>query len=101
MPNDAPAFVHVLPVAVPHGALPDLGKELTGQIDGKVIIDACNPFPRRDGEFATWALPTKIPEGSACPSPGTTRTKRPGTRWSNRATSSCAANPLQLLNNRR
>jgi predicted dinucleotide-binding enzyme len=42
-------------VAVPHSALPDVGKELADLIDGKVVIDACNPFPNRDGEIADWA----------------------------------------------
>ena len=42
-------------VAVPYGALPDVGKVLADLIKGKVIIDACNPFPKRDGEIADWA----------------------------------------------
>lgn len=54
-PAEAAAFGDVLLFAVPYGALPDLGKELAGLIDGKVIIDACNPFPSRDGEIAEWA----------------------------------------------
>ena len=32
-----------------------MGKDLAEQIKGKVIIDACNPFPNRDGEIANWA----------------------------------------------
>jgi len=55
-PREAAAFGDVLLVAVPYGALPDVGKDLAGLIDGKVIIDACNPFPNRDGEVADWAL---------------------------------------------
>ena len=54
-PAEAAAFGDVLLFAVPYGALPDLGKELAESIDGKVIIDACNPFPGRDGEIAEWA----------------------------------------------
>ena len=50
-PRDAAAFGDVLFVAVPYGALPDVGKELADLIEGKVIIDACNPFPNRDGEI--------------------------------------------------
>ena len=42
-------------VAVPYGALPDVGKDLADLIKGKVIIDACNPFANRDGEIADWA----------------------------------------------
>ena len=55
-PREAAAFGDVLLVAVPYGALPDVGKDLAGLIDGKLIIDACNPFPNRDGEVADWAL---------------------------------------------
>jgi hypothetical protein len=55
MPPEAAAFGNVLLFAVPYGALPDLGKDLAEQIKGKVLIDACNPFPSRDGEIADWA----------------------------------------------
>ncbi len=51
----AAEFGEVLLMAVPYGALPKLGKELAAQIKGKVVIDACNPFPARDGEVGTWA----------------------------------------------
>jgi len=54
-PTEAAAFGDVLVFAVPYGALPDLGKTLAGSIKGKVLIDACNPFPQRDGEIATRA----------------------------------------------
>jgi 8-hydroxy-5-deazaflavin:NADPH oxidoreductase len=54
-PAEAAAFGEVLLFAVPYGALPDLGKALAGQIKGKVLIDACNPFPGRDGDIATKA----------------------------------------------
>lgn len=55
MPPEAAAFGDVLLLAVPYRALPDIGKNLAGQIKGKVLIDACNPFPSRDGEIANWA----------------------------------------------
>jgi predicted dinucleotide-binding enzyme len=54
-PREAAAFGDVLLVAVPYGALPDVGKDLADEIKGKVVIDACNPFPNRDGEIAEWA----------------------------------------------
>jgi predicted dinucleotide-binding enzyme len=54
-PAEAVAFGDVLLFAVPYGALPDLGKALATAIKGKVIIDACNPFPNRDGDIATRA----------------------------------------------
>jgi predicted dinucleotide-binding enzyme len=53
--REAAAFGDVLLVAVPYGALPDVGKDLADLIKGKVVIDACNPFPNRDGEIADWA----------------------------------------------
>jgi 8-hydroxy-5-deazaflavin:NADPH oxidoreductase len=54
-PREAAAFGEVLLVAVPYGALPDVGKDLAELIKGKVVIDTCNPFPQRDGEIADWA----------------------------------------------
>ncbi|HEX5786849.1 MAG TPA: NADPH-dependent F420 reductase [Woeseiaceae bacterium] len=54
-PREAAAFGDVLLMAVPYGALPAVGEDLAGLIDGKVVIDACNPFPNRDGEIADWA----------------------------------------------
>jgi 8-hydroxy-5-deazaflavin:NADPH oxidoreductase len=46
-PDQAASFGEVL--------LPDLGKSLASQLKGKVVIDACNPYPNRDGEIADWA----------------------------------------------
>ena len=54
-PREAAAFGDVLLMAVPYGALPQLGRDLADSIKGKVVLDACNPFPARDGEIATWA----------------------------------------------
>jgi predicted dinucleotide-binding enzyme len=54
-PREAAAFGDVLIVSVPYGALPDVGKDLADLIEGKVVIDTCNPFPKRDGEIADWA----------------------------------------------
>jgi predicted dinucleotide-binding enzyme len=54
-PQEAAAFGDVLLFAVPYRALPELGKSLADEIKGKLIIDACNPFPSRDGEIADWA----------------------------------------------
>jgi predicted dinucleotide-binding enzyme len=54
-PQEAAAFGDVILIAVPYGALPDLGKSLKRELNGKVVIDACNPFPGRDGDIANWA----------------------------------------------
>jgi predicted dinucleotide-binding enzyme len=53
--TQAAAFGDVLLFAVPYRALPELGKSLANEIKGKVLLDACNPFPNRDGEIADWA----------------------------------------------
>ena len=54
-PREAAAFGDVILVAVPYRALPDIGKDMADLLDGKVVIDASNPFPNRDGEIADWA----------------------------------------------
>jgi len=54
-PREAAAFGDVVMVSVPYGALPDVGKDVADLIEGKVVIDTCNPFPTRDGEIADWA----------------------------------------------
>lgn len=51
-PQEAAAFADVLVFAVPYGALPELGRSLGSALQGKVLIDACNPFPQRDGAIA-------------------------------------------------
>ena len=53
--REAAAFGEVLLIAVPYSALPQVGRDLAALIKGKVVIDACNPIPTRDGEIATWA----------------------------------------------
>lgn len=53
---EAIAFADVVLLAVPYGALPAIGKEHSGALAQKAaVIDACNPFPHRDGEVASWA----------------------------------------------
>jgi hypothetical protein len=54
-PREAAAYGDVLLMAVPYSALPQLGRDLADVIKGKVVIDACNPIPARDGEMATRA----------------------------------------------
>ena len=54
-PKEAAAFGDVLVFAVPYGALPELGKSLASEIKGKILIDACNPYPARDGAIAEYA----------------------------------------------
>jgi predicted dinucleotide-binding enzyme len=69
-PSAAAAFADVLLFAVPYGALPELGKALSSMIKGKVVIDACNPFPYRDGEIANRAREQGVGRASAELLPG-------------------------------
>lgn len=55
-PKEAAAFGEVLFFAVPYAALPGLGRDLAAVIKGKIVLDACNPIPRRDGDMAKAAL---------------------------------------------
>lgn len=54
-PQEAASFGQVLLFAVPYSAFPELARELGDSIKGKVVINASNPFPQRDGEIATRA----------------------------------------------
>lgn len=69
--REAVAFGEVVLMAVPYSALPHLGKDLASELKGKVVIDACNPFPQRDGEIATWARQKGAGLASAELLPGT------------------------------
>ena len=54
-PQEAAAFGQVILFAVPYSAFPELMKSLGNSLKGKVIINASNPFPQRDGEIASQA----------------------------------------------
>ena len=54
-PQEAAAFGQVILFAVPYSAFPELMKSLGNSLKGKVVINASNPFPQRDGEIATQA----------------------------------------------
>jgi hypothetical protein len=51
-PLEAATFGQVLLFAVPYSAFPELIKSLGNSYSGKVVINASNPFPQRDGEIA-------------------------------------------------
>lgn len=55
-PKEAAAFGEVLFFAVPYAALPGLGRDLAAEIKGKIVLDASNPIPGRDGDMAKEAL---------------------------------------------
>jgi predicted dinucleotide-binding enzyme len=54
-PQEAAAFGQVVLFAVPYSAFPELIKSLGNSLKGKVVINASNPFPQRDGEIANQA----------------------------------------------
>jgi predicted dinucleotide-binding enzyme len=56
LPQEAAAFGDVILVAVPYGALPQIGKDYGAQMKGKIVIDVGNPRVDRDGPMAQDAL---------------------------------------------
>jgi predicted dinucleotide-binding enzyme len=70
-PREAATFGEVVIVSVPYRALPEIGKDLADVLEGKVVIDTCNPFPGRDGEIANWAREKGAGLASAELLPGT------------------------------
>lgn len=62
---DALAFGDAVLMAVPYRAYPQIGKDNAGALAGKVVLDAGNAVPARDGEIATEARDGGIGETSA------------------------------------
>lgn len=54
-PREAAIFGDVVLVSVPYGALPQIGRDLRKELEGKVVLDTGNPYPERDGEMAVEA----------------------------------------------
>ena len=50
--KEAAAFGDVLFIAVPYAALPQVGRDLGEALKGKIVLDASNPIPARDGDMA-------------------------------------------------
>jgi 8-hydroxy-5-deazaflavin:NADPH oxidoreductase len=50
--REAFSFGDVVFVAVPYGAYPQIGKDYAQEFKGKIVIDAGNAVPARDGEIA-------------------------------------------------
>lgn len=51
-PREAAAFGDVIMLAVPYNATPQIGRDLAAELEGKVLLDAGNPYPSRDGDMA-------------------------------------------------
>ncbi|GLK60072.1 NADPH-dependent F420 reductase [Azotobacter vinelandii] len=54
-PAEAARFGEIVLLAVPYGALPQLGRDLAPLLRGKPVLDATNPYRWRDGEAADLA----------------------------------------------
>lgn len=50
--EQAIAFGDVLFIAVPYGAIPQIGRDYSAAMKGKVMLDACNAVSARDGAIA-------------------------------------------------
>ncbi|MFN9529475.1 MAG: NADPH-dependent F420 reductase [Pseudomonadaceae bacterium] len=55
-PREAAAFGEVIMLAVPYGATPQVGRDYATELAGKVVLDAGNPRPGRDGPMAEAAV---------------------------------------------
>jgi hypothetical protein len=51
-PAEAAAFGKVIMLAVPYKSTPQIGHDYAKQLAGKVVLDAGNPYPERDGPMA-------------------------------------------------
>lgn len=54
-PREAALFGDVVLISVPYAALPQIGRDLRKELDGKIVLDTGNPYPQRDGEMAVEA----------------------------------------------
>jgi 8-hydroxy-5-deazaflavin:NADPH oxidoreductase len=50
--DQAIAFGDVVLISVPYGALPQIGREHSAALRGKIVLDTCNAVPARDGAIA-------------------------------------------------
>ncbi len=62
---EALAFGDVVLIAVPYRAYPEIGRDNAAALKDKVVLDAGNAVPARDGEIATEARDRGIGETSA------------------------------------
>lgn len=54
-PREAARFGDLILTAVPYSALPQVGRDLAEELRGKIVLDASNPVPARDGDMAVAA----------------------------------------------
>jgi predicted dinucleotide-binding enzyme len=68
---EAVAFGDTILIAVPYAALPEVGRDNAAGLKGKVVLDACNPIPARDGDIVNEAIANGVGPTSAKYLPGT------------------------------
>lgn len=66
----AAAFGDVIFIAVPYSALPGIGRDNAAALKGKVVLNASNPIPGRDGEAAQDAHKIGVDRADAQNLPG-------------------------------
>jgi len=71
LPAEAAEFGEVVLIAVPYGALPQVGRDHREALRGKIVIDCGNPRADRDGEMADDAARRGTGAASAEYLPGT------------------------------
>lgn len=72
---EAASLGNVVMLTVPLKAIPDLAKDVSQELQNKIVLDTGNAYERRDGLAATEA--TAHPKGSA----GWSAAMFPGARW--------------------
>jgi 8-hydroxy-5-deazaflavin:NADPH oxidoreductase len=70
-PRQAAEFAIIVLIAVPYGALPQLGRDLQEVLRGKIVLDASNPAPGSDDALAREAMANGVAQTSAKYLPGT------------------------------
>jgi len=55
-PKAAIAFGDVVFIGVPYSSMPQIGQDYAAALKGKIVLDAGNPNPRRDGAIAEAAV---------------------------------------------
>lgn len=70
-PQDAASLGDVILLAVPYGAMPQVGADYAGLMAGKIVIDCTNPRADRDGPIADDAIRQGTGIASAGYFPGT------------------------------
>lgn len=70
LPQDAASFGDVVLIAVPYGALPQVGKDFAPLMKGKVVLELGNPREDRDGAMANDAMAKGTGVASASYLPG-------------------------------